>query len=445
MNVVMIGAGYVGLTTGLAYAKLGHRVACVDTDAAKIAKLDVGEPTFFEPGLPELLREMQEAGRVMFTTDVSQVIGGAEVVMIAVGTPSRPTGEADLSHIFSAADAIGHSLDHEAVIAVKSTVPVGTNRRVLARVRECLHEAGREDLTSLIQVVSLPEFLRPGFALQDFFHPDRIVIGTEDETAYALIDRLHDGVEVPRLQMSIESAELTKYAANALLATKVSFINEIANIAEETGADVRDVARAIGMDKRIGPHFLQAGIGYGGYCFPKDVSALHQMAGLNGYEFKLLLAVIEVNNRQRERFLLRVEEALGGLRGRKIAVWGLAFKGGTDEIRGSGAVDIVQRAFARGAEIVAFDPKAMENARHVLSEHVEFAPTAVDATSGADALLVLTDWPEFRDVSFDAVRERMVEPRIFDGRNLLTDLHLEQNGFTYFGVGFSRGSVATDI
>jgi UDPglucose 6-dehydrogenase len=438
MNVVMIGTGYVGLVTGLGYAKLGHRVACVDTDAAKVAKLDLGEAPFYEPGLPELLREMQEAGRIVFATDLADVVGGAEVIMIAVGTPARPDGFADLSFVEAAADRIGELLDHEALVVVKSSVPVGTNRAVIDRIRRKVGEAGRETLTSVVNVASLPEFLRPGFALSDFEKPDRIVIGTDDDVARAMLDRLHDGITAPRLFMSVESAELTKYAANALLATKVSFINEIANIAERTGADVREVAKAVGMDRRIGPHFLQAGIGYGGSCFPKDVSALHQMAGTAGYDFKLLSAVIEVNNRQRELYVSRIVEELAGVRGRRLAVWGLAFKGGTDDVRGSAAMDIVQRLIGLGADLCAYDPQAMPLARRILPEQVEFAPTAVDAATGAEALLVLTDWPEFREVSFETLAAQMIEPKIFDGRNLLADLDLAKYGIAYRGIGIGN-------
>ena len=435
MNLVMIGTGYVGLVTGLGFAKLGHRVACVDTDAGKVGRLDLGETPFYEPGMPELLREMQEAGRIVFTTDLKSVIGGAEIIMIAVGTPAGKDGFADLSFVEAAADSIGALLDHEALVVVKSSVPVGTNRAVIDRIRRKLGEVGREALTTIVNVASLPEFLRPGFALKDFMEPDRIVIGADDAVAQQTLDRLHDGINAPRLLLSLESAELTKYAANALLATKVSFINEIANIAERTGADVREVARAVGLDRRIGPHFLQAGIGYGGSCFPKDVSALHQMAGTTGYEFKLLSAVIEVNNAQRERFVTRVVDELRGVRGRRLAVWGLSFKGGTDDVRGSSAIDIVQRLVGLGAEIVAYDPQGMGLARRMLPEQVQFAPTAVDATTGADAILVLTEWPEFLDVSFAAVRERMAEPNVFDGRNLLAELGLRGMGFVYRGVG----------
>ncbi len=437
MNIVIIGTGYVGLITGLGYAKLGHRVACVDVDGGKIAKLDMGESPFFEPGLQELLREMQEGGSIMFTTDLSSVIGDAEIIMLAVGTPAAPTGEANLSFVFAAADAVGHLLNHETIIAVKSTVPVGTNRRVLDRVRTAMAEAGTGDISSLVQSASLPEFLREGSAIADFFLPDRLVIGADDEPTRAMLDLLHEGIAAPRVFLSIESAELAKYAANAFLATKISFINEMANIAECVGADIRGVARALSLDRRIGPSFLNAGIGYGGSCFPKDIAALHQMAGAKGYDFKLLSSVIEVNNRQRELFIRRVEEVLGGLQGRAIAVWGLAFKGGTDDVRESAAIDITQSLCGRGAEIVAYDPQAMTQAKGMLSDRVTFASTAIDAATGSEALLVLADWPEFRTVSFETLKSVMLEPRIFDGKNWLTDLGLERLGFDYRGVGFS--------
>ncbi|MBI4437841.1 UDP-glucose/GDP-mannose dehydrogenase family protein [Candidatus Uhrbacteria bacterium] len=441
MNLVMIGTGYVGLTTGVGFATLGHQVACVDIDAGKVARLDRGEVPFYEPGLQEALKHVQEKGRILFTSDLKSVIGGAEVVMIAVGTPPKSSGEADLTALFAVADQIGSVLDHEAVIATKSTVPVGTNRIVLARVREAMRAAGREELTSLINIVSIPEFLREGSAFEDFLQPDRLVIGSDDRVAAQITERLHRDIIAPRVMTSLESAELIKYAANAFLATKISFINEIANLADRVGADVRHVAEGLGHDHRIGPHFLKAGVGYGGSCFPKDVSALEQISGAHGYAFKLLSAVIEVNNRQREMFFKRLVEELGGVRGRRVAVWGLAFKAQTDDIRESAGIEIAQRLHATGAELCVYDPQAMNNARAVLSPHVEFAPTAMDAAEGADALVVLTEWPEFREVSFSTLHDRMLEPRIFDGRNHLADLHLENQGFIYRGVGL--GSYAS--
>jgi len=438
MNIVVIGTGYVGLVSGLGYAKLGHRVVCVDRDAGKIGRLDLGEPPFFELGLYELLQEMQAAGRVVFTTDLAGVIGGAEAIMIAVGTPAKVSGEADLSAVFSVAEEIGKNLEHEAIVVIKSTVPVGTNRKVLSIVRENMKAAGRNDLAELVSVASVPEFLAEGTALRDFMKPSRVVIGTDDSVTANVLERLHEGIVAPRILTSIENAELCKYAANAFLATKISFINEIANLADRVGADVVEVVRSIGLDPRIGPHFLRPGVGYGGSCFPKDVSALQQIANHNGYDFKLLSAVIEVNNRQRELFVRRVEEVLGNLKGRTLAVWGLSYKGGTDDIRESAAIDIVQRLFARGAEIVAYDPMAAEPAKKVLPDQITFTSTAVGAVEGAGALLVLTDWPEFREVSLETVRDKMLLPNIFDGRNLLVDLHLKDLGFNYYGVG-TRG------
>lgn len=441
MNVVMIGTGYVGLVTGLGYAKLGHRVACVDTDAGKIGRLDIGEPPFFEPGLAELLHEMQESGNIMFTSQLASVMADADLLMIAVGTPADATGKADLSAIFAVADQIGKQLNREAIVVVKSTVPVGTNRQVLARVRTAMTANGAGEMAPLVQIASLPEFLREGSAIKDFFAPDRVVIGADDEPTRSVLDVLHDGIQAPRVCLSIETAELTKYAANAFLATKISFINEIAGLAERVGADVRGVAKALGLDRRIGASFLNAGIGYGGSCFPKDVSALHQMAGSNGHDFKLLSAVIEVNNHQRDQFVRRVEDALGGFKGRSIAVWGLAFKGGTDDVRESAAIDIVQRLVGKGAQVVAYDPQAKGTAAKVLSESVQLAATAIDAAAGAEALLVLTDWPEFRAVSFETLKTAMLDPKIFDGRNYLADLDLGRFGFVYEGVGIGRPPV----
>jgi len=443
MNLVIIGTGYVGLTTGLGFASLGHRVACVDTDAAKVARLDLGEAPFYEPGLEETLKRLQEQGRIVFTTDLESVIGEADIVMFAVQTPPRANGEAELSYLMGAAGQVGALLSREALLIVKSTVPVGTNRKVLATVRSAMALQGREDLSTLIRVASVPEFLREGAALDDFLHPDRIVVGADDEVVFQTIERLHEGIAAPVVRVRLESSELIKVCANAFLATKISFINEVANIVEGTGADVREVARGIGLDKRIGSQFLRAGIGFGGSCFPKDVSALKSYAGIHGYDFKLLHAVIEVNNTQRHRFVQRIVETMGTLKGRKLAVWGLAFKPDTDDIRESAAIAVVRDLLGLGAEVSAYDPKAMRNARTALPESVHFAPTAMDAASGADALVVLTEWPEFLQVSFSTLKAQMVEPMIFDGRNCFADLGLVALGFQYFGVGLGNAESAS--
>ncbi|MBI5369624.1 UDP-glucose/GDP-mannose dehydrogenase family protein [Candidatus Uhrbacteria bacterium] len=435
MNIVMIGTGYVGLTTGLGFASLGHRVACVDTDSAKMAQLDLGQAPFYEPGLEETLKSLQEQGQIVFTLDLKSVIDQADVIMIAVQTPPTARGQADLSYVLKAADQIGEFLTHEALVVVKSTVPVGTNRHVLSRIHERMCKQGKTDLAALIHIASIPEFLREGSALDDFMHPDRIVIGADDDVVFQTAEQLHQGIKSPVVRTSIESAELIKVCANAFLATKISFINEVANIVEGTGADVREIAHGIGLDRRIGPQFLRAGIGFGGSCFPKDVSALKSYAGINGYDFKLLSAVIDVNNRQWQRFFQKMQSVLGPLKGRRIGVWGLAFKPDTDDIRESAAIVFVQALVAHGAEVVAFDPKAQTNAARVLPDTVSYAPTAIDAASGADALVVLTEWPELRAVSFATLKTHMVDPVIFDGRNALCDLDLPAQGFRYFGIG----------
>lgn len=429
MNLVVVGCGYVGLTSALGFAKLGHRVACVDVDAGKVAKLDVGKMPFFEPGMQELLREMQETGRVMFTADLASVLDTAEVALLCVGTPPAEDGAPDLSQLHAAADAVARHLSHPLLLIVKSTVPCGT----AASLKERFEQAGKGDL---VRLASVPEFLREGRALADFFRPDRIVVGSDDGEVRAHVDQLHAGIEAPRFFMGHESAELSKYAANAFLATKVSFINEVADLCERTGADVRDVEDVLGSDPRIGAAFLRPGLGYGGSCFPKDVGALHRLAGASGHDFRLLSAVIEVNNRQRARFVAKVERALRGVKGRRLAVWGLAFKGGTGDVRESAALDVVRMLYAKGAEIVAYDPQAIPAAADVLPDGVIMAPTAVDACDGAEALLVLTDWPEFQEVSLGAVHERLIEPRVFDGRNLLDGAAMRKRGFQYYGVGF---------
>ncbi len=431
----MIGTGYVGLTTGVGFAELGHKVACVDIDQQKIAQLDLGKCPIYEPGLEELLKKNQENGNIVFTTNLSLVIGQAEVIILAVQTPPKANGESNLDYIMKAAEQIGELLDHEAIVIVKSTVPVGTNRKIIECIRKALEENGKSDLTTVVQIASVPEFLREGCAMKDFFKSDRVVIGTDDEIVSAIVEQMHSGIEAPVLKTTLESAELIKSASNAFLATKISFINEMANIAEMSGADVREIAKGVGMDSRIGSKFLQAGIGYGGSCFPKDVSALKVLAGVRGYDFHLLKAVIEVNNKQRELFFKKVQKALSPLKGRRIGVWGITFKPDTDDIRDSASMDIVKQLIAHGADVSVYDPKGMEHARHVLPDHITFAPTPIDAANGADALLVLTEWPEFKDVSFPTLKARMIGTQIFDGRNCLADLHLDQFGFEYCGVG----------
>ncbi len=435
MNIVMIGTGYVGLTTGIGFASIGHRVACVDKDIKKISMLDVGKVPFYEPELSLKMKELQESGNIMFTSDLSNVIANADVLVVAVQTPPAVNGQADLSYIMKAADEIGRSLDHEALIVIKSTVPVGTTEKFIERVKTSLRNCGRDELADVIQIAFVPEFLREGTALSDFLRPDRIVLGAKDEVAFIILSKMHENINTKIIKTTIESAEIIKYAANAFLATKISFINEIANIAEITGGNIIDIVAGVGTDSRIGPKFLNAGIGYGGSCFPKDVSALKQIAGTNGYDFKLLSAVIETNNRQRDLFFKKILLTLRVLKGRRIGVWGLSFKPNTDDIRESAAIDLVQRLVAYGADVSVYDPKAMENSKKILPDSVVFCSTPIDAAEGVEALLVLTEWPEFKKVSFATMITRMVRPLIFDGRNCLIDMKLESSGFEYQGVG----------
>ncbi len=438
MDIAIIGTGYVGLVSGACLASFGHNVTCVDNDERKIDKLLQGKIPFYEPGLEELVREGVRNKKLNFTSSIKQGVREASFIFICVGTPPLETGRVDLSFVEQVAREIGIHIDHNAYVIDKSTVPVGTSRVVKKIIDQAIKDVGRDPKHIWVVVASNPEFLREGSAIQDFFKPDRIVVGVDELWAGELIMELYKPIECPKLVMSPESAELTKYAANAFLATKISFINEIANVAEQSGADVREVARAIGLDKRIGESFLKAGIGYGGSCFPKDVSALYQLAGADGYNFRLLGSVIEVNNRQRERFVSKLRSLVGDLNGKRIAVWGLAFKNGTDDVRESAAIDIISKCYADGADVIAYDPQAASNAKQIFQDRIEFASSALEAVSGADALLVLTEWPEFRAVDFEVVFERMNLPVIIDGKNLLADLELADKGLEYYGVGIGR-------
>lgn len=428
MKVVVIGTGYVGLAV-IALLAHGHEIVGVDVDAKKVEKLGRGESPISEPGLSELIQRGLAEGSLHFTTDLRAALQGADMCFVCVGTPSLPSGEADLSQVEAVYRSLRSVIANELLVVNKSTVPVGTARRLQQLLLGTPHR---------VAVVSNPEFLREGKAIHDFLKPDRMVIGAEEDWAKEKMLALYERFDCPKIVMSPESAELTKYAANGFLATKISFINEIANICEKAGADVRDVAHAIGLDPRIGPHFLRAGLGYGGSCFPKDTSALYQIAGSADHDFKMLRAVIEANNHQREQFVNKVIAAFGDVRGKSIAAWGLAFKDNTDDVRESAAIDILQQLIGLGANISVFDPLAMDNARRVLNGDVRFATDALDAARDADALLILTEWPSFRDVDMAALHSVLRTPRIFDGRNLLADLNLQDKGFAYVGVGLGK-------
>ena len=431
MRIAMIGTGYVGLVSGACFADFGHHVTCIDKDAGKIEGLHAGRMPIWEPGLESLVKANVDRGRLEFTTDLAAGVDGADAVFIAVGTPARRgDGHADLSYVFGAVKELAKALKEPAVVVTKSTVPVGTGDEI-ARL---LKEEGAPQGTS---VASNPEFLREGAAIRDFKIPDRIVIGAEDERAREVLKEIYRPLflnEAPMLFTGRRTAELTKYAANAFLATKISFINEIADLCEAVDADVQDVARGIGLDNRIGAKFLHAGPGYGGSCFPKDTVALLQTARQAGIDQRIVSTVVDVNDRRKEAMAGRVAKAVGGLDGKRIAVLGLAFKPNTDDMREAPSIPLVAGLIEGGATVVAFDPVAMDEARHCL-DGVEFAADEYDAIRGADALVIITEWNQFRALDMEKVRELLKEPKIADLRNIYEPEDMRGLGFEYVGVG----------
>ena len=421
MRVAVFGAGYVGLVTGACFAELGHDVVVRDVVVAKVDALRQGVVPIHEPGLEELLERNRE--RLQFTTDVAEAVEGADVVYIAVGTPPTYSGDADLSAVWTVVDELPET-EQRIVVAMKSTVPVGTGRAV----RHRLDDRGLAN----VGYVSNPEFTAEGTAVEDFMRPDRVVIGAFDTADGDVVEKLHAGIDAPIVRCDVPSAEMVKLAANAALVTRISFINEIANVCEATGADVTTVARGIGLDRRIGPSFLRAGIGFGGSCFPKDSLALKQLAANSGYNFQLLNAVIEVNELQKRRVIGKLERRLGPLRGKKIALLGLAFKPGTDDMREAPSLVLAGRLLSEGAEVSAWDPVA-NGAAHL--HGVEITETALDALDGADGAVLVTEWPELRELDWAAAGERMRNRVLIDGRNLLDPEAMRALGFVYEGIG----------
>ena len=423
-RLTIIGAGYVGLVTAACMADLGHDVVGLDIDPERVRSLNAGEVPIFEPGLSELIEANR--ARLSFTTDPAEAHAEGEFVFLCVDTPPTYSGDADLTRIWQAIESIPLS-DGDRVLVTKSTVPVGTGASVQAE----LTRRGFERLG----YCSNPEFLREGSAVQDFMHPDRVVVGADDPFVLERVAALYEPLGTLIVRTNVASAEMIKYASNAFLATKISFINEIANVCEATGADVRTVAHGMGLDARIGPHFLQPGIGYGGSCFPKDVSALKQLAGNSGYHFQLLTAVLEVNELQKRRVIGKLKRHLGNeLRGLRIAMLGLAFKPNTDDVREASAIVLASRLLAEGAEVVAFDPVAMENTRSLLPS-IEYAASPQHALAGADACVLVTEWAEFLHLGWGEAKDLMRRPLIIDGRNALDGETLTSLGFVYEGVG----------
>jgi UDPglucose 6-dehydrogenase len=432
MKIAVVGSGYVGLVLGACLAENGNTVACVDKDESKVAMLKAGKIPIYEPGLEEMVLRNQHEDRLSFTTDLRSSVRASAIVFIAVGTPQGEDGAADLQHVLAVAKAIGQALDKYTVVVDKSTVPVGTAKRVRQTIAA--------ETTQTFSVVSNPEFLKQGAAIEDFMKPDRVVIGVEenDERAAGLMKELYGPFTrtgAPILTMSTESAELCKYAANSILATRISFMNEIANVCELVGADVDHVRKAIGSDRRIGTSFLFPGVGYGGSCFPKDTQALLKSAEDKGYDFKILRAVEDVNDRQKERLVDKIEAYLPDLSGRTIAVWGLAFKPRTDDMREAPAIPIIERLLARGVKVRAYDPAAGPVARGIFGDRITLCDKSYDALSGADALAVVTEWNEFREPDFAKMQSLMKAPVVFDGRNLYSPEQMRALGFTYFSIG----------
>jgi UDPglucose 6-dehydrogenase len=438
MKITVIGSGYVGLVSGACLAELGNDVICLDVDPKKIDILNNGGVPIYEPGLEAIIKSNIAAGRLRFTTNIAESVAHGLVQMIAVGTPSGEDGSADLQYVIAAARAIGRTMTEYKVIVDKSTVPVGTADKVRQAVQE---ELDKRSVKTGFSVVSNPEFLKEGAAIDDFNRPDRIVIGADDEQAinvmremYAPFQRNHDRLMV----MDIRSAELTKYAANAMLATRISFMNELANLAEKVGADIEHVRKGIGSDQRIGYHFLYAGCGYGGSCFPKDIRALQRTGEEYGLPLKVLQAVEEVNHAQKNVLLQKITKRFGNdLKGKHFAIWGLAFKPGTDDMREATSRVVMEGLWAQGATVTAYDPAAMKETRHIYGERpdLNYAENPKDALHNADALVIVTEWKAFKSPDFNVIKERLKQPVIFDGRNLFEPTSVAAHGIEYHGVG----------
>ena len=432
MQIAVIGTGYVGLVTGAGLADFGNDVICVDIDEAKINALREGKIPIYEPGLEELVRKNTADGRLRFSTDLAEAIGAARAIFIAVGTPPRPDGSADLRYVEDVARSIAEHMNGPKLVITKSTVPIGTGRRI----EQILGEKGKQLEAA---VVSNPEFLREGSAIEDFMKPDRVVIGASDPESVELMKAIYaplHSLEIPFVVTNVESSELIKYAANGFLATKISFINEIAVLCERMGGDVQDVARGIGLDSRIGPKFLQAGPGFGGSCFPKDTSAIADIARRYDYEFQIIEAVLRVNDDIKQRMVTKVVEAMGGVSGKTIGMLGLAFKPETDDMRDSPTIPIIQGLQQKGASVRAYDPQAMDNARGMFRD-VTFCQDAYQTATGADALVIATEWNQFRALNLDRVRSLMKQPLIIDLRNVYEPNRMKAAGFRYVSVGRS--------
>jgi UDPglucose 6-dehydrogenase len=427
MNIAIVGTGYVGLVSGTCFAELGNTVICVDNNAKKIEDLNKGIIPIYEPGLEELVAKNRKKKRLFFTTDMKQAVQKSKVIFIAVGTPPKLDGDADLKYIEQVSRDVARYMNNYKVVVEKSTVPVETNKWVKYIMRLNNHKID-------FDVASNPEFLKEGSAIEDFMHPDRIVLGVESEKARKLLVKLYEPLKAPIVVTNIQSAEIIKHASNSFLATKISFINAVANICEQVGADIEKVAEGMGLDKRIGKSFLKAGIGYGGSCFPKDVQAFIRIAQNLGCKFDILKEVENVNENQRKVVFKKIQQALWILNEKKIGVLGIAFKPNTDDLRSAPAIDIIKMLQAEGARVKAYDPKAMEHAKDLLPD-VDFCKNAYDAVKDCDALVIVTEWPEFKDLSLTKIKKLLKHPIVIDARNMFDPKKMKKIGFKYTSVG----------
>ena len=430
MKIAVVGSGYVGLVAGACLAENGNDVICVDKDEAKVKTLEAGKMPIYEPGLEEMVRRNAAEQRLTFTTNLRDAVRASEIVFIAVGTPQGEDGSADLQHVLGVAHEIGKAIEKYTIVVDKSTVPVGTAKKVRAAIAS--------ETSVPFSVVSNPEFLKQGAAIDDFMKPDRVVIGADEEHAGAVMRALYapfTRTGAPIMVMDTPSAELCKYAANAMLATRISFMNEIANVCELVGADAESVRKAVGSDRRIGPSFLFPGIGYGGSCFPKDVKAMLKSAADEGYDFKILHAVEAVNQKQKSRLVEKMVAHFGDMKGRTIAMWGLAFKPKTDDMREAPAITIIEKLLAAGASVRAYDPEATETAKRVFGDRITYCQHSYDALDGADALAVVTEWNEFREPDFKKMKQLLKSPVVFAGRNIYSPEQMRGLGFQYLSIG----------
>ena len=436
MKIAIVGTGYVGLVTGTCFAEMGTEVFCVDVNTEKIENLKKGIIPIYEPGLEDMVHRNQQAGRLHFTTDLTECLDEVEVLFSAVGTPPDEDGSADLKYVLEVARTVGRNMKKHILVVTKSTVPVGTAEKVRQAIQEELDKRGVE---IEFDVASNPEFLKEGAAISDFMSPDRVVVGVESERAEELMTRLYRPFLLNNFRvifMDVPSAEMTKYAANAMLATRISFMNDIANLCEIIGADVNMVRKGIGSDNRIGNRFLYAGIGYGGSCFPKDVKALINTAKQNNYPMRILQAVEEVNDEQKSLLFHKLEKHFNGdLKGKRIAIWGLAFKPETDDMREAPSLVLIEKLLAAGCEVYAYDPVAVEESKRRIGDAIHYAKDIYDAVVDADALMLVTEWKEFRMPSWSAIKKLMATPLVLDGRNIYDIKEMEENGFVYHCIG----------